>query len=154
MQAIDALAYLPDDILAKVDKASMAVGLEVRVPLLDHRIWEWAMGIPQEMRRADGAGKAVLRAILRRHVPDALTARPKTGFAMPLAGWLRGDLRAFAEPLLSPAGLTDAGVFDTDAVRRLWSAHLAGHHDHGPLIWAILMLLSWRRTLPMSFRYA
>ncbi len=154
MQAIDALTYLPDDILAKVDRASMSVGLEVRVPLLDHRVWGWAMTIPAQFRRADGAGKAVLRAILRRHVPDALTARPKAGFAVPLAAWLRRDLRAFAEPLLSPAALADAGVFNVEAVRRLWSEHLAGRHDHGPLIWAVLMLQSWRQTVLTAVRHA
>jgi asparagine synthase (glutamine-hydrolysing) len=144
MQLVDALSYLPDDILTKTDRASMASGLEVRVPLLDHRIWEWAMRIPPPLRRKGGTGKALLKTILARHVPPALTARPKAGFAVPLAQWLRGDLRAFAEPLLATAALDDSGLFNAPAVRALWAQHLAGRHDHGPVIWAILMLQGWR----------
>jgi asparagine synthase (glutamine-hydrolysing) len=134
----------------KTDRSSMSVGLEVRVPLLDHRIWEWAMRLPSGARQEGGIGKVLLKRILRKHVPDALTARPKAGFAVPLASWLRGELRAFAEPLLTPAALEASGVLRPDAVRRLWSEHLAGRHDHGPLIWAVLMLQAWRGTLGLT----
>jgi asparagine synthase (glutamine-hydrolysing) len=150
MQLTDALSYLPDDILTKTDRASMSVGLEVRVPLLDHRIWEWSLALPTGMNRADGRGKALLRAILGRHVPLALTDRPKTGFAVPLADWLRTDLRPLAEDLLPRAGAALDGPLKTSAVHDLWRAHLAGRHDHGPVLWAAMMLESWRRSLPAA----
>ncbi len=146
MQLTDALSYLPDDILTKTDRASMSAGLEVRVPLLDHRIWDWALRIPSAQRRQGGTGKALPKAILARHVPPALTKRPKAGFAVPLAQWLRGELRAFAEPLLAAPALAAAGVFDVAAVRALWAQHLAGRHDHGPVLWAVIMLQSWRES--------
>ncbi len=147
MQTIDALSYLPDDILVKVDRASMSVGLEVRVPLLDHRIWEWAAHLPSGMQRQGGKGKAVLRAILDRHVPAALTERPKAGFAVPLAAWLRLELRDWAEALLEPTRLAESGLLDPDAVRGVWDAHQAGREDHAPLLWSILMFESWRRSV-------
>jgi asparagine synthase (glutamine-hydrolysing) len=146
MQLADALSYLPDDILVKTDRASMSVGLEVRVPLLDHRIWDWAMRIPPALRR-NGGGKAVLRAILARHVPPALTERPKAGFAVPLAQWLRTDLRDFAEAGLSEAALADSGLFDVAAIRGLVAQHHAGTHDHAPVLWAVLMVQRWRKSL-------
>jgi asparagine synthase (glutamine-hydrolysing) len=146
MQLIDSLSYLPDDILVKTDRASMSAGLEVRVPLLDHRIWEWAMRIPPEARQRGGNGKLLLKSILKRHVPEALTARPKAGFAVPLAAWLRGELRVFAEPLLAEEALEETGVLRPAAIRELWRQHLAGHHDHGPLIWAVLMLQAWHAS--------
>jgi asparagine synthase (glutamine-hydrolysing) len=142
------MSYLPDDILVKVDRASMSVGLEVRVPLLDHRIWEWAATLPGEMKRRDGQGKAVLRAILRKHVPAYVLERPKAGFAVPLALWLRTDLRAWADATLSGAALAEGGAFNAPAVRKLWSAHLAGSHDHAPVLWSILMLEQWRKAAP------
>jgi asparagine synthase (glutamine-hydrolysing) len=144
MQLIDTLSYLPDDILTKMDRASMSVGLEVRVPLLDHRVWEWAMRVPVPLRRRGGTGKALLKAILARHVPSALTERPKAGFAVPLADWLRGDLRDFAEAHLSMDALSNCGVLRAPAIRRVWAEHLAGRHDHAPVLWAVLMLQSWR----------
>lgn len=148
MQLIDALSYLPDDILAKTDRASMSVGLEVRVPLLDHRIWEWSLGLPADFNRRDGRGKALLRAILARHVPADLTERPKAGFAVPLADWLRHDLRPLAEDLLPTARSgADLGL-DAGAVGGLWQEHLGGRHDHGPVLWAAMMLESWRRSIP------
>ncbi len=145
MQVIDALSYLPDDILTKVDRASMAVALEVRVPLLDTRIWEWAMRLPPALRRPNGVGKAMLRAILARHVPPALFERPKAGFAVPLASWLRGPLRPWAESVLAPAALAEGGLIDAGAAQALWRAHLSGHADHGPVLWSILMLEGWRQ---------
>jgi asparagine synthase (glutamine-hydrolysing) len=147
MQAIDALSYLPDDILVKVDRASMSVGLEVRVPLLDHRIWEWAARLPGDRQRSGGKGKAVLRAILDRHVPAGLTERPKAGFAVPLAAWLRGELRDWAESLLQPARLAESGLLNPSAVRHLWESHLGGRQDHAPLLWSILVFESWRRSV-------
>jgi asparagine synthase (glutamine-hydrolysing) len=147
MQLMDGLSYLPDDILTKTDRASMSVGLEVRVPLLDHRLWEFAMQLPPALRRRNGSGKALLKAILGRHVPEALTARPKVGFAVPLADWLRNDLRPWAEPLLAAPALEASGVFDTAAVRRVWARHLKGRHDHGPVLWAVLMLQAWRESV-------
>jgi asparagine synthase (glutamine-hydrolysing) len=152
MQLTDALSYLPDDILTKTDRASMSVGLEVRVPLLDHRIWEWAMRIPAPLRRKGGSGKALLKAILARHVPTALTERPKAGFAVPLADWLRTELRDFAEAHLAEAALADAAVFDAPAIRRLWAEHLAGGHDHAPVLWAVLMFQAWRTSWADSRR--
>jgi asparagine synthase (glutamine-hydrolysing) len=148
MQAIDALSYLPDDILVKVDRASMSVGLEVRVPLLDHRIWEWAATLPAEAKRREGRGKAVLRTILGKHVPADVLERPKAGFAVPLASWLRTDLKAWADATLSGPSLTEGGVFNGPAVRTLWSAHLSGSHDHAPVLWSILMLEHWRQAMP------
>jgi asparagine synthase (glutamine-hydrolysing) len=123
----------------------------VRVPLLDHRIWEWALGLPPASRRRDGRGKAMLRAILARHVPPALTDRPKAGFAVPLADWLRSGLRPLAEDLLPVSD--GSSSLDAAAVRRLWAQHLGGRHDHGPVLWAAMMLESWRRTLPQAARH-
>jgi asparagine synthase (glutamine-hydrolysing) len=148
MQAIDATCYLPDDILVKIDRASMSVGLEVRVPLLDHRIWEWSAQLPGGMQRSGGRGKAVLRAVAGKHVPAAIMDRPKAGFAVPLADWLRAELRDWAEQLLEPSCLAESGLFRVAAIRSLWQRHLSGREDHGPLIWSILMLESWRRSIP------
>jgi asparagine synthase (glutamine-hydrolysing) len=145
MQVTDAMGYLPDDILVKVDRASMSVGLEVRVPLLDHRIWEWAMRTPAVQRRDGGVGKVLLRSILARHVPPALFERPKAGFAVPLARWLRSDLRDWAENLLQPATIEACGL-DNAAVRSLWMAHGAGTQDNASALWSVLMLASWTRS--------
>jgi asparagine synthase (glutamine-hydrolysing) len=147
MQAVDATSYLPDDILVKVDRASMSVGLEVRVPLLDHRIWEWSARLPGGMQRSGGKGKAVLRAVLGNHIPADMMNRPKAGFAVPLADWLRLDLRDWAEQLLHTSRLAESGLFQVAAVQSLWQRHLTGREDHGPLIWSILMFESWRRSV-------
>jgi asparagine synthase (glutamine-hydrolysing) len=147
MQTIDATSYLPDDILVKVDRASMSAGLEVRVPLLDHRIWEWSARLPGGMQRSGGKGKAVLKAVVVKHVPLALLDRPKAGFAVPLADWLRLDLRDWAEALLNSSRLSQSGLFHVGAVQALWQRHLSGREDHGPLIWSIIMFESWRRSV-------
>ena len=108
----DLTGYLHDDILVKVDRASMAVGLEARAPLLDHRLVDFTWRLPLSMRIRDGRGKWLLRRIVDRHVPPALMDRPKTGFGLPIGAWLRGPLRDWAEPLLAPAALEDGAGFD------------------------------------------
>jgi len=148
MQTIDALSYLPDDILTKVDRASMSVGLEVRVPLLDHRLWSFAMRLPEAARRTPGgAGKALLRAVLARRLPSGLFERPKAGFAVPLAQWLRSELKSWASDILASGGWRRSGLFNTLAVDRLWTQHQAGRYDHAPLLWTILMFECWRRAV-------
>jgi asparagine synthase (glutamine-hydrolysing) len=129
----------------KVDRASMSVGLEVRVPLLDTRIWEWAATLPPDMRMRRGSGKHLLRAVLDRHVPRHMIERPKQGFAVPLADWLRTDLRDWAEALLSPKALETSGIWRETHVATLWRQHLSGRYDHAPVIWAILCLERWHK---------
>src|SRR5262249_19685973 len=131
-------------ILQKVDRASMAVSLEVRPPLLDHRLVEFAWMLPAHMRIRNGETKWLLRRVLDRYVPRALIERPKMGFGIPLAAWLRGPLRDWAEDLLDPQRL-GGGLLDTTAVRKLWLEHLDGGRNWAYALWAILMLEAWRR---------
>ena len=143
MMLQDALTYLPDDILAKVDRASMAVSLEVRVPFLDHRVFEFAARLPQSMKMRGGRGKLILRHVLSRYVPDILIERPKTGFALPISDWLRGPLREWSEDLMGERRLRDEGYFRPDTVREMWNEHLSGQRDQGDQIWTILMFQAW-----------
>ncbi len=143
----DAITFLPDDILAKVDRASMDASLEVRNPLLDHRIVELAWKLPVEFKLRDGRGKWPLRALLSRYLPVELVERPKQGFDVPLGSWLRGPLREWAESLLSPDRLRGEGFLEVAPVRAVWHEHLRGTHDHRHALWAVLMFEAWLESL-------
>ena len=144
MMAYDFHTYLPEDILAKVDRAAMAVSLETRVPFLDHRVAELAFSLPDRFKIRNGKTKWVLREILARHVPKSLYQRPKMGFQLPLDRWLRGPLRPWAEELLSPARLKNEGFFQADAVQRKWQEHLSGRRNLQGELWTILMFQAWQ----------
>jgi asparagine synthase (glutamine-hydrolysing) len=146
MMYLHFIDYLADDILTKVDRASMAVSLEVRSPLLDHRIVEFAWSLPLSMRVDDWGGKRILKKVLERHIPRELTERKKKGFGVPLADWLCGPLRDWAEGLLDPRRLAQEGFFNPDAVERLWHQHLSGWRNHANLLWNILMFQAWRES--------
>jgi asparagine synthase (glutamine-hydrolysing) len=140
----DMMSYLPDDILTKVDRASMAVGLEVRTPMLDRDVIATAWRTPLALKIRDGQSKWLLRQLLFRYVPPVLIERPKTGFGVPLGRWLRGPLRDWAESLLSPAALEGVAGLDAAAVRQRWHQHLRGTHDWTVALWSVLMLMGWQ----------
>jgi len=143
MMVIDGITYLPDDILVKVDRATMACGLEGRAPFLDHRVVELAWSLPYAHKLGSGQGKWLLREVLYRYVPRELIERPKSGFGIPIGEWLRGALRPWAEELLSLDRLETEGYFDTSAIQEVWQEHLSGDRNHQHILWNILMFQAW-----------
>ena len=146
MSLLDLITYLPDDILTKVDRASMAFGLEARAPVLDHRVVALAAGLPADLKVKNGERKWLLRQVLYRYVPRELIERPKMGFGVPVAQWLRDPLREWAENLLDEKRLHRQGLLVSDAVRCLWTEHLSGRCNHQYVLWSILMFQAWLET--------
>jgi len=145
MMYTDMVTYLPEDILTKLDRTSMAVSLEARVPFLDYRLVEFAWRLPIDFKIHDGKGKRILRSVLSRYVPSGLFDRPKMGFGVPMRQWLRGPLRAWAEEHLDTEKLTQQGIFNVAPIRQAWKEHLEGKHNRATELWGILMFQAWQQ---------
>jgi asparagine synthase (glutamine-hydrolysing) len=146
MMLLDAATYLPDDILVKVDRASMAVSLEARCPLLDYRVFEFAWRLPMVLKRRNGSGKWILKQLAYRLVPRELLDRPKAGFAVPIQDWLRGPLRDWAGDLLDPRMLRQDGWLNPEPVQAAWNQHASGAGDMSARLWTVLMFQAWLRS--------
>jgi len=145
MSLIDIVTYLPDDILTKVDRATMAVGLEGRCPILDHRVVEFALKLPRDLKIVGTKTKIILKNILARHVPRALFERPKQGFESPIAVWLRGPLKDWAEDLLDPRTMKADGILNPTPIRQKWSEHQSGRRNWQYALWNVLIFQEWKR---------
>ncbi len=146
MMFLDAVTYLPDDILVKVDRASMNVSLESRTPFLNHHVVEFAWQLPHVMKVRNITGKLLLREILCKYVPKELIERPKMGFGIPMGTFLRGSLRPWAEELLDEKRLKNEGVFRHEVVRGKWQEHLSNRRNWQYDLWTVLMFQSWLET--------
>jgi asparagine synthase (glutamine-hydrolysing) len=146
MMAMDLESYLPDGILVKVDRATMGVSLEARAPLLDHRVVEFAATLPLHMKMRGSVGKWLLRQVVYKRVPQHMLDRPKSGFALPIADWLRGELRPWAEDLLAERRLREEGYLEPAPVRERWQQFLGGHRNVPFPLWNILMFQQWLDT--------
>ena len=144
MMVLDFMTYLPDDILVKVDRASMASSLETRVPFLDHKLIENVWRIPQSLKLRNGSGKWILKKILNKYVPNELTERPKMGFGIPIESWLRGPLKDWVENLLDEKRLEEEGFFNPKLIREIWTEHLYGKVNSHNLLWDVLMFQAWK----------
>lgn len=145
MMLADQQCYLPDDLLAKVDRASMAVSLEARCPILDHRVVEFAWSLPDRFKIRGGVTKWVLREVLYRHVPRDLVDRPKMGFSVPVSGWLTGPLKGWGDELLAEGSLRQVEGLDPTACRAAWRELQGGQAHRGLSLWGLLVFLDWRR---------
>jgi asparagine synthase (glutamine-hydrolysing) len=143
MQGLDFVGYLADDILAKVDRAAMSTSLETRVPFLHTGVMDLAWSMPTQHHLHQGQSKALLRAVLHRHVPKTIIERPKMGFGVPLAHWLRGPLRDWSESLLSEESLNRSNCLTAEPIRTAWSEHLSGKRNHAYRLWDALMFQAW-----------
>jgi asparagine synthase (glutamine-hydrolysing) len=153
MMYLDTVTYLPNDILVKVDRATMAASLESRAPFLDPRVVEFAWRLSLRRKISKGRGKQVLRDVLYRHIPQAMVDRPKSGFGIPLSDWLRGPLRDWAEDLLDERRIRNEGYFCSQPIRTIWQQHLSGHGAWEFHLWDILMFEIWleeSRRIPSS----
>ncbi|MBO6505389.1 MAG: asparagine synthase (glutamine-hydrolyzing) [Kordiimonadaceae bacterium] len=143
MMYLDTITYLPDDILTKVDRCSMAVSLETRVPFLDHRLQEFGALLPLEFKMRNGQGKWILRELLRKRLPSDLFERPKKGFSVPIASWLKGSLRPWAEDLIHSRAVVDGDLFDASILSKIWHGFVSGRQQNQQSLWTILVFLDW-----------
>ena len=143
MMVSDVLGYLPDDILTKVDRAAMSTSLETRIPFLDHSVAEFAASIPEKMKIRNNENKWILRQLLYKRIPRELVDRPKMGFGVPLADWMRGPLRDWCEALLDHQRICNEGYFNAELVSKTWNEHLSGKRNWQYKLWIILMFQSW-----------
>ena len=143
MQYIDYIGYLPDDILVKVDRASMASSLEVRSPLLDYKLLEYVSRLPEEWIANKNQGKLPLRSVLNKYIPEHLTNRKKMGFGVPISKWLKGPLNDWASDMLNPELIKRQDIFNVEWVNRIWSQHLSGCANHDKVLWSMLMFQDW-----------